>query len=61
MDPNRKITKKFDSKANNRHYFHRKTGLKFILLVLSILDARAESLTKKGSLFGRFEEAKISF
>ena len=27
MDPNRKITKKFDSKIINRQYFHRKTGL----------------------------------
>ena len=28
MDPNRKNTKKFDSKFINRQYFHRKTRLK---------------------------------
>ena len=29
MDPNRKITKKFDSKVINRQSFHRKTGLEY--------------------------------
>ena len=33
----------------------------FILMICSILEATAEVLTKNDSLFGSFEETKISF
>ena len=40
MDPNRKITKKFTKKFDNkiisRQYFHRKTGLKIVLRNISL-------------------------
>ena len=41
MDPNRKITKKFtkkfDSKVINRQYFHRKTGLEWLVMTWKIV------------------------
>ena len=35
MDPNRNITKKFDTDVSNRQYFLRKTGLKTTYLLFS--------------------------